>query len=112
MGDEEDQVNLRCQYNHIEVTRERAIVHTLQTFLNEKNLLIQLFKQVSNRLENDNYSIIIKPDKAPLGEHSRRFNAPTVNEVGIVMVGDVFERRSIKIQRRNNVCEIINDLYF
>lgn len=46
--------------------------------------------------------IAIKADKVPTGEHARRFNAPTVNEVGIVMVGDVFESRSIRVMRRNN----------
>lgn len=34
--------------------------------------------------------IVIKADKVPLGEHNRRFNAPTVDEVGIVMVGEAF----------------------
>lgn len=46
MGDEEHQVNVRCQYNHIEQIQERAIVSTLETFLAEKNQLIQLFKRV------------------------------------------------------------------
>lgn len=111
MGDEEEQVDIRCHYNHIDRIQERAIVSTLQPFLAEKNKLIQLFKQVSDRLLNDNYMIVIKADKAPVGEHARRFNAPTVNEVGVVMVGDVFERRDIRIMRRDNTLQTIQDTH-
>ncbi|GFV33862.1 uncharacterized protein TNCV_692351 [Trichonephila clavipes] len=50
------------------------------------NQLIQLIKRVSPRLQNDNYQIVIKADKVPLGEHAGRFNAPTVDEVAVIMV--------------------------
>jgi len=34
--------------------------------------------------------IVIKADKVPPGEHAGRYNAPTVNEVAIIMVGDTY----------------------
>lgn len=111
MGDLEAQVDIRCQNNHIERINERAIVSTLEPFLAEKNHLIRVFKIVQNQLQNDNYSIVIKADKVPLGEHNRRFNAPTVDEVGIVMVGEVFERRDVRIMRRNNTLQTIQDTH-
>jgi hypothetical protein len=111
MGDEEEQVNARCHHNHIEQMQERAIVSSLQSFLGERNQLIQLFQQVSNRLQNDNYLIVIKADKVPIGEHARRYNAPTINDVSIVMVGDQFERRDIRIMRRNNTLQVIQDTH-
>lgn len=111
MGNEEAQVDIRCHYNHIEAVQERAIVATLETFLAQHNELIKLFKSMSNRLENDNYMIVIKPDKVPAGEHARRFNAPTVNEVGILMVGDAFENRDIRIMRRNDSLQVIPDTH-
>jgi len=46
-----------------------------------------LFNIVSKRLQNDNYMIVIKADKVPSGEHAGQYNAPTVNEVTVVMVG-------------------------
>ncbi|GFU18819.1 uncharacterized protein TNCV_1085611 [Trichonephila clavipes] len=58
--------------------------------------------KVSPRLQNDNYQIVIKADKVPLGEHAGRFNAPTVDEVAVIMVGDPVDKRSIKITRRDN----------
>lgn len=111
MGDVEEQANIRCGYNQIQAMQERAIVSELESFLADKNYLIQLFKQFSSQLHNDNYMIVIKPDKVPNGEHARRFNTPTVNEVGIVMVGDSFEHRDIRIMRRNNTTHIIADTH-
>jgi len=76
MGDG-DQVNMRCHYNHIKTMQEEIIVESLETFLGKRNnLLIQLFKQASTRMSNNNYTVVIKADKVPVGEHARRFNAP------------------------------------
>lgn len=50
LGDEEDQVNIRCEKNRIERIQERQIVSNLETFFANNNQLIQLFKQVSNSL--------------------------------------------------------------
>ncbi|XP_055948334.1 uncharacterized protein LOC129981502 [Argiope bruennichi] len=66
--------------------------------------------QVSPRLQNDNYQIVIKADKVPLGEHAGRFNAPTVDEVAVIMVGDPVDKRAIKITRRDNTVSTISDL--
>jgi len=95
MGDEEQQINTCCQYNHVEQMEEREIVATLEPFLQNHNQLVQLFNTVSNRLQNDIYMIVIKADKVPSGEHVGRYNAPTVNEVAVVMVGNTYERRVI-----------------
>ncbi|GFX27281.1 helitron_like_N domain-containing protein [Trichonephila clavipes] len=68
-------------------------------------------QRVSPRLQNDNYQIVIKVDKVPLGEHAGRFNAPTVDEVAVIMVGDPVDKRSIKITRRDNTISTISDLH-
>ncbi|GFT50065.1 helitron_like_N domain-containing protein [Nephila pilipes] len=52
---------------------------------------------MSRELKNDNYQIVIKDDKVPFGEHVGRFNAPTVNKVAVIMVGDPINNRAIKI---------------
>ena len=111
MGDCEERVTTRCLYNFIEQAEERAIVILLEIFLEDHNQLIQLIKRVSLRLQNDNYQIVIKADKVPLGEHAGRFNAPTVDEVAVIMVGDPVDKRSIKITRRDNTVSTISDLH-
>ncbi|XP_063993113.1 uncharacterized protein LOC135170885 [Diachasmimorpha longicaudata] len=55
MGNCEERVTTRCQYNFIEQAEERAIVILLETFLEDQNQLIRLIKRVSPRLQNDNY---------------------------------------------------------
>ncbi|XP_074115113.1 uncharacterized protein LOC141537831 [Cotesia typhae] len=111
MGDCEERVMTRCLYNFIKQAEERAIVILLENFLEDHNQLIQLIKRVSPRLQNDNYQIVIKADKVPLGEHAGRFNAPTVDEVAAIMVGDPVDKRSIKITGRNITVSTISDLH-
>ncbi|XP_029172029.1 uncharacterized protein LOC114941269 [Nylanderia fulva] len=111
MGNCEERVTTRCQYNFIEQAEERAIVILLENFLEDQNQLIQLIKRVSPRLQNDNYQIVIKADKVPLGEHAGRFNAPTLDEVAVIMVGDPVDKRAIKITRRDNTVSTISDLH-
>ncbi|KAE9535543.1 hypothetical protein AGLY_007444 [Aphis glycines] len=58
--------------------------------------------KVSPQLRNDNYQIVIKADKVPSGEHAGRLNAPTVDEVAVIMVGDPVNNRDLKIIRRDS----------
>ncbi|GFS46540.1 uncharacterized protein NPIL_585541 [Nephila pilipes] len=98
MGDEEQQANTRCVYNHIEQMEEREIVEILETVLQNHNQLLRLFKTLSNILQNDNYVIVIKADKVPYGEHAGTYNVPPINEVAVVMTGDPIESRDIRMQ--------------
>ena len=43
----------------------------------------------------DMHKIIISAEKTPTGQHMRRHNAPTIDEVSIVMVDDQFLPRDI-----------------
>uniref|UniRef100_A0A1B6E419 Helitron helicase-like domain-containing protein n=1 Tax=Clastoptera arizonana TaxID=38151 RepID=A0A1B6E419_9HEMI len=108
MSNFEDCVTTRCQYNFIEQGEERAIVMLLENFLEDQNQLIRLIKRVTLRLQNDNYQIVIKADKVPLGEHAGRFNATSVD---VIMVGDPVDKRAIKITRRDNTVSTISDLH-
>ncbi|XP_050549141.1 uncharacterized protein LOC126910538 [Daktulosphaira vitifoliae] len=111
MGNCEERVSTRCVHNFIERADERAIVESLEIFLENRNQLIQLFKRVSPQLLNDNYQIVIKADRVPSGEHAGRFNAPTVDEVAVIMAGDPADSRAIKITRRDNTISIISDTH-
>ena len=52
-------------------------------------------------MPNDTHKIVIFTDKTPIDEHVRRYNAPTIDEVAIVIVGDQFLPRDIILQKRN-----------
>ncbi|GFT35815.1 uncharacterized protein TNCV_2791911 [Trichonephila clavipes] len=60
---------------------------------------------------HDNYAIVINPDKTPAGEHIRRFNAPVLDDVAGIMVGDCTAAREIVIRRRNNILQFIADTH-
>lgn len=53
-------------------------------------------------MPSDNHKIVIRADKTPIGEHARLFNAPTIDEVAIVMVGENLEARDKVLDRRND----------
>lgn len=99
MGNSREEVQQRCAYNP--KTKEH-IVQQLQTFFHEHNALVALFKTALERMPSDNHQIVIRADKTPAGEHSRRFNAPTIDDVAIIMVGEHSDNRDIVLHRRNN----------
>lgn len=98
MGGEEAEVDQRCA---ISTGTQCEIILSLQTLFHEHNNLVILFKTALDQMPSDDYKVVIRADKRPTGEHERRFNAPTIDEVAIVMVGAEFERRDIILNRRD-----------
>lgn len=99
MGNQDVEVDTRCGHNP---TVKRIIVQQLQTFLHENNELVKMFKMALDRMPSDSHNIVIRADKTPAGEHARRFNSPTIDEVAIVVVGENLQSRDIVLHRRNN----------
>ncbi|GBP65086.1 hypothetical protein EVAR_5232_1 [Eumeta japonica] len=89
----------------------KRIVSELDALLNEHNELLKIFKSHMHQLQSDNHAIVINPDKTPAGEHIRRFNAPVVDDVAGIMVGDCTAAREIVIRRRNNNLQFIADTH-
>ncbi|XP_075211201.1 uncharacterized protein LOC142318522, partial [Lycorma delicatula] len=103
IGDDTDEVDARCG---IHTSLRRSIISQLQTLLHERNNLVRLFKTAIDMMPSDTHKIVIHADKTPAGEHVRRYNAPTIDEVAIVIVGDQFQPRDIVLHRRND--QLIN----
>lgn len=59
-------------------------------------------------MPSDNHKIVIKADKTPARQHARRFNAPTVDEVTIVVVG---ENRDIVLHRRRSQLQRVSETH-
>lgn len=79
----------------------RNIVNELQQFLHDENELVKLFKVALERMPSDDHKIVIRADKAPVGQHAGRFNAPTIDEVAIVIIGEAYNTPDIVLHRRN-----------
>lgn len=107
LGNSDEEINARCAISR---AVKRVLIEQLQELLHNQNQLVALFKTSLELMPTDNHRIVIRADKRPAGEHERRFNAPTLNEVAIVVVGENLESRDIVIRRRdgNNlqrICE-------
>ncbi|XP_046868458.1 uncharacterized protein LOC124460904 isoform X2 [Drosophila willistoni] len=97
--------------NHLNSPFATRIVSELDALLNEHNELLKLFKSRMHKLQSDNHAIFINPDRTPAGGHIRRFNAPVVDDVAGIMVGDHTATRQIVIGRRNNSLQSIPDTH-
>ncbi|CAF4851971.1 unnamed protein product [Pieris macdunnoughi] len=106
-----NRVNARCDYNNLDSFFAKRIVSELDALLNEHNELLKIFKSHMHKLQNDNHAIVINPDKTPAGEHIRRFNAPVVDDVAGIMVGDCTGAREIVVRRRSNNLQFIADTH-
>lgn len=98
MGNMEEQLDRRQE---ISAVMKRAILQDLQQLLHEHHALVRLFKSALERMPNDDYKVVIRADKRPSGTHERTFNAPTIDEVAILIVGENLETRDIVLTRRD-----------
>jgi hypothetical protein len=108
VGDEQVEANQRC--DAIADTR-RDIVFSLQRLLHQHNALVKEFISALERMPTDEHKIVIRADRTPTGEHERCFNAPTIGEVAVVIVGEEFDKRDIIIQRRSKALQRISETH-
>lgn len=57
------------------------------------------------------FKVVINAERKPLDSHRGRFNAPTSNEVALVMVGQQFEKRDVILESHDNSLQRINEIY-
>lgn len=108
IGDNNRELDRRCA---IASCAKRQIIANLQAFFHQHNELIRLFKTALDIMPSDDHKIVIRADKTPFGEHARRFNAPTIDEVSIVIVGEQFQSRDIVLHRRNEQLQRVSELH-
>jgi len=83
---------------------KRKLIERLQKILQDNNNLIQSFKyNLESRpiYQLDNLKLIISADWIPIGEHRGRCNAPTVNEVAVLLVDEDKDPRDIALHGRD-----------
>ncbi|GFV95160.1 helitron_like_N domain-containing protein [Trichonephila clavipes] len=62
-------------------------------------------------MPSEDYKVIIKADKTPIGQHRSQFNPPTIDEVAIVIVGEEFNSRDIILHRRNGDVQRVSETH-
>ncbi|XP_065654837.1 uncharacterized protein LOC136081451 [Hydra vulgaris] len=108
MKDPEAEMEMRC--SKIPDLRQ-SIVRDLQEFLHSCHAFVGIFSTALEHMPTEDFKIRIRPDKTPHGEHQRRFDVPTFNEVAIVMVGNDFEPRDIVLHKRDNLLQRVADTH-
>ena len=66
---------------------QEDIVLALQEMLHGCNSYVQSFKTAIEKMTLPEHRVVIRPDRTPVGEHARRFNAPTADEVAVLIAG-------------------------
>ena len=78
------------------------IILGLQELLHEHHSYVKVFKYALERLNSEEeFKVVIRPDKKPSGEHERRFNAPVTDEVAVILVGEEHGSRDIVLSLRS-----------
>ncbi|UYV64029.1 hypothetical protein LAZ67_2006361 [Cordylochernes scorpioides] len=105
IGDSSAEVATR--HRNFPITKPH-IVNILQDMLHRHNPYVHLFKASIEKMPSPDYKFVIMADKAPPGHHPRTFNAPTINEVAIVIVQENCDRRDIVLSKRGSSVQRIN----
>ncbi|UYV69439.1 hypothetical protein LAZ67_6003616 [Cordylochernes scorpioides] len=110
VGNDDDDIQTDRRYQKIQGVR-RNIVQGLQRMLHQHNLLVQQFKTALENLPSDAYRVVVNADRTPPGQHPRRYNAPTANEVAVVLAGNQFGSRDIVLHQRDNLLKYVSDTH-
>ena len=64
-----------------------------------------------SRLGREDCQVIIRPDKRPSGEHARRYNTPSTDEVAIIITGEQHGNRHIVLKKRSGQLQRIAETH-
>lgn len=99
VGDHHEQANIRC--NRIP-NLDFNLVSQLQNMLHEHNAIVRSFvTSIEQAPPNQDFEVVIYADKTPADQHRGRYNAPTTDEVAVVISGQEFGRRDIVLYSRD-----------
>ena len=91
------------------------IIRGINQLLHQTNHYVELFKVAKEIFEQEdaptNVRIIINETKRPSGEHSRRYNKPLSDEIGVLMPNDVTNNRDIVLHYRDGGLKHISELH-
>lgn len=111
ISDYETQVSTRCKIapEHL----DNGLVKSLQDMLHSQNRYINFFKTAIENvsLNVPDFNIVIHANKTPAGEHRGRYNAPSTNEMAVVIAGQQFDKRDIVLSCRDNKLLKISELH-
>ena len=110
LGDAQQETEIRA--NIFDGLR-RSIIRSLQDMLDLSNSYVSSLKMAKDILEShsDEYKVVIHPDRKPSQEHSRRFNAPSCNEVAVLLLDEEHGKRDIVLRYRDATLQRISETH-
>ena len=91
------------------------IIRGINNLLHENNHHVEVFKVAKEIFEQEstptNVKIVINETKRPSGEHSRRYNRPLSDEIGVLMPNDVANNRDIVLHYKDGGLKHISELH-
>ncbi|XP_071578043.1 uncharacterized protein [Temnothorax nylanderi] len=110
VGEDDREVRLRCS-NFSDV--KQVLVKELQRMLHDVNSYIKDLKTTLDKVSPNckKFEVVIHADRKPDDAHRGRFNAPIVNEVALVIVGQQFDKRDIVLQSHDNKLRRISEVH-
>lgn len=110
VSDERSQVAMRM--SHFSNLKE-DLVRDLQRMLHRVNPLVKELKTCldTHIREQDTHQIVIRADRVPRGEHPGRYNAPAVDEVAAILVGEKCPPRDIVLKKRDGALRRIAETH-
>ena len=110
--DPEDSVELRMKILQ-DSGIQREIIEILETTLREQNPYITSLEHAKEQIQDiPEAYIVIDPDRRPIFEHERRFNAPIANEVSVIIPNTIEtegKSRHIVLKERGGNLQIISE---
>jgi hypothetical protein len=90
------------------------IIETLQQMLHQENTYVAQLKTAAQLLaekQSPDLKVVIHEEKRPSGEHPRRYNSPTGDEVAILMPNEPTCTRDIIIHQQDGALKHISELH-
>ncbi|XP_070203407.1 uncharacterized protein [Littorina saxatilis] len=107
VNDREQQAQLRQSF--IKETKQNIVLE-LQDMLHRESTYVQGFQCALEKMAPE-YKVVIHADNTPVGQHERRFNAPTTSEVAVLLSGEEHGTRDIVLQQRDNALKKIAETH-
>ncbi|CAG4984962.1 unnamed protein product [Colias eurytheme] len=111
VSDFEEQASLRSR--HIP-NLDSGLVRGLQSMLHNVNPHISNFKAALASVpenERNRFKFIISADRRPIAAHPGRYNAPTTNEVAVVLVDQECDKRDIVLRTHDDRLQRISETH-
>lgn len=108
IGDEQLELNQRSNINK---DMDKNIIKELQIILHHNNHLINSFKYALEHMHSNDCKIVIKADRIPSGAHASTYNAPTVNDIAVIMVDTQYDSRDIVIQKKDSILTRVRETH-